>query len=365
MAKPSPPRLLVLEPYYGGSHRIFLEGLARHLDFAWERLTLPARNWKWRMRLAAPHFADLLQRAEPCETVLCSTFIDVATLRGLGPAWLRRVPVLAYFHENQFAYPVQNEDGRDVHFALTNLTTALASDRLAFNSRYNLETFLTGSEDLLRQGCDIGFPDLRARLAAKAEVLPPGLAFEEIDAEPRRPSAGPPVIVWNHRWEHDKDPESFFAALFALDRTGVDFRLIVLGESFRQVPPVFAEAAARLGHRLLHCGYARSRREYAQWLRQGDIVVSTARHEFFGLAVLEAVRAGCRPLLPARLSYPELFPAEFLYKDGELPAALKRELSAFRPLSSARAGELTDRFSWPALAPRYREWLLRRQEPFW
>lgn len=360
-APSSLPRLLVLEPYYGGSHQVFLEGLSRYLPAAWERFTLPARHWKWRMRLAAPYFADHLRRAEPAEpyeAVLCSAIVDVAALRGLGPPWLRRVPVHTYFHENQFAYPVQNEDQRDVHFGLTNLTTALASDRLAFNSRHNLETFLTGCERVLRQGCDLGFPDLRGRLAAMARVLPPGLDFTVIDAEPRRPSPGPPVILWNHRWEHDKDPESFFEALLALDRAGVEFRLLILGQSFRQVPPVFAEATARLGHRLLHCGTVRSRREYVRWLRQGDLVVSTARHEFFGLAVLEAVRAGCRPLLPARLSYPELFPQEFLYGEGELFAALKRELLAFRPLAADEADRLTARFSWPVLAPRYREWLL-------
>lgn len=49
-------RVLLVEPYGGGSHQIFLEGLQRHLagDFLFESLTLPARGWKWRMRLAAP-----------------------------------------------------------------------------------------------------------------------------------------------------------------------------------------------------------------------------------------------------------------------------------------------------------------------
>ena len=37
-------------------------------------------------------------------------------------------------------------------------------------------------------------------------------------------------------------------------------------------------------------------------------MLSTARHEFFGIAVAEALRAGCLPWLPARLSYPELLP---------------------------------------------------------
>ena len=31
---------------------------------------------------------------------------------------------------------------------------------------------------------------------------------------------GAPIILWNHRWEYDKNPEEFFAALDRLERTG-------------------------------------------------------------------------------------------------------------------------------------------------
>jgi glycosyltransferase involved in cell wall biosynthesis len=58
-----------------------------------------------------------------------------------------------------------------------------------------------------------------------------------------------------------------------------------------------------------HWGYAVDRAEYAHWLWQCDVVVSTARHEFFGLAVAEALACGCLPVLPEALAYPELIPA--------------------------------------------------------
>jgi glycosyltransferase involved in cell wall biosynthesis len=45
---------------------------------------------------------------------------------------------------------------------------------------------------------------------------------------------------------------------------------------------------------------------YWQALRAADVVVSTARHEFFGIGVVEAISAGCWPLLPDRLAYPEV-----------------------------------------------------------
>lgn len=48
-----PMRVLALEPYYGGSHRAFVDGWASRSRHDWTVLTLPAHHWKWRMRGAA------------------------------------------------------------------------------------------------------------------------------------------------------------------------------------------------------------------------------------------------------------------------------------------------------------------------
>jgi len=352
-------KILVLEPYYGGSHKTFLEGLARHLSADLDLYTLPARKWKWRMRLAAPYFAEALQNSSGgYASVLCSTFIDVATLKALAPEWINDLPVVTYFHENQFAYPVRAEDERDFHFALTNFTTALASDKILFNSRYNLESFLAGCRDFVRKAPDMKMDYRLETLRRKAIILPPGIDFSVIDRAPdRRKENQHPVIVWNHRWEHDKNPERFFEALFDLDSRGFDFGLIVLGQSFRFQPDIFEEARVKLSHRLIHFGYVESRQEYGNWLRKGDVVVSTATHEFFGMAVLEAVRAGCRPLLPNRLSYPEIFPEGFLYDEEAFLNRLIETLERKR-LTKARGEELTKRFSWESLANEYAGLLL-------
>jgi glycosyltransferase involved in cell wall biosynthesis len=354
--------ILALEPYYGGSHRSFLDGLAGVVPGNLELITLPAHRWKLRMRLAAPWLARELTRLGEKEdpagyrALLCSTFVDVAALRGLAPPWAAALPVCTYFHENQFAYPVRIEDGRDLHFGLTNFTTALATDRLAFNSTYNLESFLAGCRELSEIAPEMKLPGIEAQLRDKSTVLPPGQDFSTIDQAPEAGLRSRPVIVWNHRWEHDKNPEEFFAALFALQDSGCDFGLIVLGQSFREAPPIFAEARIRLAGRIRQFGYAETPEQYAAWLKQGDVVVSTARHEFFGISVIEAVRGGCRPVLPDRLSYPELFPAEYLYAPGELLKHLRAALSAGR-LEQETARSLTERFSWSNLGAAYREWL--------
>jgi hypothetical protein len=40
---------------------------------------------------------------------------------------------------------------------------------------------------------------------------------------------------------------------------------------------------------------------YERWLKEGTVVVSTARQENFGISMVEAISAGCIPLLPRRL----------------------------------------------------------------
>jgi len=66
-------------------------------------------------------------------------------------------------------------------------------------------------------------------------------------------------------------------------------------------------------------------------LKRGDIIISTANQENYGISVIEAILAGCFPLLPNRLSYPELIPgqyhSEYLYNgDEDLKKKIKKVL---------------------------------------
>ncbi len=357
-------RILVLEPYYGGSHKQFLDGLCHHVPAEYTFMTLPARKWKMRMQLAAPWFykqiSELEGRKKFFDTVLCSTFVDVSMLKGLLCGledWNPSTRFLTYFHENQFSYPGQLPDPSRFQFTAINFNSALVSDAIGFNTIFNYEGFLEGCRRYVKKAADMDLIWTIDAMRKKSTVLFPPLDFSCIDNMERKNNNRVPVIVWNHRWEHDKNPEDFFRALEELEKNRIDFHLILLGQKFRFYPDCFDKAMERFEKKILHCGYVESYERYISYLRQGDIVVSTAFHEFYGISVIEAVRAGCYPLLPDRLSYPELFEPRFLYREGELTNRLQETIQSRKNLNDKEIRAITDRLSWVAMKEKYRSWL--------
>jgi glycosyltransferase involved in cell wall biosynthesis len=365
---PDKKRILIIEPYFGGSHRQFLEGLEKNIAVDCILLTLPARKWKMRMQLSALWFAEEMNKMAVgqrwFDTALCSTFVDVAVLRVLLSGldgWNPGTRFCTYFHENQFAYPGR-EGEKQYHFPAINFTSALVSDRIAFNSSYNMETFIENCRKYLRKSADMDLSMVMDEIKRKSIVLYPGVDFSDLDKSPSENDQSIPVIIWNHRWEHDKNPEAFFQALYALQDQEISFRLIVVGQSFRNEPMCFQEARLRLSKQILHFGFVESRMEYIRLLKQSDVVVSTAFQEFFGISVLEAVRAGCRPLLPNRLSFPELFHKKYLYSEGELLEQLADILLERRGLDQNENIEMTKRYQWENRKEQYVRWLLSSDE---
>jgi glycosyltransferase involved in cell wall biosynthesis len=154
-----------------------------------------------------------------------------------------------------------------------------------------------------------------------------------------KPGTSPPIVLWNQRWEYDKNPEGFFRLMNRLDDAGFKFRLILAGEHFEEQPYGFDRAFERYADRILHYGYADDFAEYSSLLHMADIVVSTAVHEFFGIAILEAIYCGCHPLLPDRLSYPELVPAKLHRPLLHAPLLYSDEEDLFRTMVDLLTGK--------------------------
>jgi glycosyltransferase involved in cell wall biosynthesis len=169
-----------------------------------------------------------------------------------------------------------------------------------------------------------------------------------------------PLIIWNHRWSFDKNAPSLFYALDRIVDLGIDFQIAFLGENSGRIPETFQSARKRLGHRIVQFGYEPNRDDYLQWLMKGDVIVSTSIQENFGMSVVEAARYGCIPLLPNRLSYPEIIPTDFhsdlLYGNQkefiEKLSRILRNTSGYQLLRSRIALHIAD-FSWPHVIGDY------------
>ncbi|RXN29046.1 glycosyltransferase-like domain-containing 1 isoform X1 [Labeo rohita] len=347
-------------------------------------------------------FTPYLSKMEAMRVLFTSSVLNLAELVALRPD-LAHLKKVLYFHENQLVYPVRKSQERDFQYGYNQILSCLVADVVAFNSAFNMESFLSSMSTFMKTMPDHRPKDLDRLIRPKCRVLHFPIRFPDVTSHPEltvdseppekihnvaRPQQYPestsvtprqetfqnePVshtcgnergrlqplrIVWPHRWEHDKDPQLFFQTLLKLKERQLSFEVSVLGETFTDVPDIFSEAKEQLVDHIQHWGFMPSKEDYLKALCQADVVVSTAKHEFFGVAMLEAVHCGCYPLCPKALVYPEIFPATYLYST---PEQLCKRLQDFCKRPQLVRQHVTqvnlDAFSWDALGDCFRSLL--------
>ena len=348
----------LIEPYYGGSHRAWADGYQAASAHHIELLTLPAQFWKWRMQGGAVTLArHFLEQNRNPDVILASDMFDLTIFRALTRS--SAVPCALYFHENQLTYPQNSRQRHGWQYGFINYASALAAAAVYFNSAFHLNVFLDELPRMLKHFGDYNELATIDLIRAKSHVLSLGLDLRRFDAHQVQAEPDqPPLILWNHRWEADKNPTLFFDALFQLADEGFAFRVALAGENFKQEPHAFEEARQRLGRRVMHYGYAADFETYARLLWSADYVVSTAYQDFFGIAIVEAMYCGCVPLLPYRLNYPALIPDRFkeacLYSGDDLYGILKRHFQGDIQLEDvSHLQDFIAQFDWQAMAPQY------------
>lgn len=302
----------LLEPYHTGSHAAWADEFCRFTSHTATLFALPGRFWKWRMHGAAVTLATQYQQhGGNFDLILASDMLDLTTFQALTRRSTASVPYVLYFHENQLTYPFPPNERRDLHYGFINYASALAADRVLFNSDFHRTAFLSELPRLLKH-----FPDYSElwtvdAIARKSEVLALGVNLRRFDRyRLKKARAGSLHILWNHRWEYDKQPDISFEALYALKDAGMHFEVIVVGENFRQRPDEFREAQDRLAGHIQHFGYVKRFADYARLLWEADLQVSTAIQDFFGSSTCEAIYCNCVPVLPNRLNYPTFIPEQ-------------------------------------------------------
>ena len=322
---------------------------------------MPAVFWKWRMQGGHVILGDRLTASVaargPFDVLLTTSMTNVPALLGHARRALGTISTVLYMHENQLTYPLSPLDREDLTYSMINWTSMVTSDRVVFNSQFHHDAWFAALPEFLGRFPDERHTDLIPRAASHASVIPVGVDLRPFDAVPRV-RRDRPLVLWNQRWEYDKGPGEFAAAVIQL-AAAFDFDVALAGERYGEEPPEFIELRECLGERLVHDAHA-DVASYRRLLRSSDVVVSTARQEFFGIAITEAVYAGAFPLLPNRLVYPERIPQAHhsvcLYEnDADLVAKLGWTLGnrdeaariayALKPAMAA--------CDWSVIAPRY------------
>jgi len=310
-------RILLLSAYDAISHQHWRKGLVDAFpEHDWTVLTLPARYFNWRVRGNSLSWAfeerEILTREY--DRLIATSMTDLSSLRGLVPE-LTKIPTTVYFHENQFAYPKNHKNNHQLKTELeakvVSLYSALAVDHVVFNSVWNRYSFLQGINLFLRTMPDHVPDGVVELLSEKSSVLPVPLDEKWFSDRAER-AHSVFTVLWNHRWEYDKAPDRFLKALVELKQRGIEFKINLVGQQFRQKPEIFDQVYELLENHILNWGIVNDS-DYDSVLKSSDVVVSTALHDFQGLAILEAVAAGCVPVVPDRLAYPEFIPQEFRY----------------------------------------------------
>ncbi|KAM6348461.1 tRNA-queuosine alpha-mannosyltransferase isoform 5-T7 [Alca torda] len=331
--------VLLIEAFYGGSHKQLMDLLQEELREDCVLCTLPAKKWHWKARTAALYFTQTVPASTNYRILFASSVLNLAELAALRPD-LAKLKKVLYFHENQLAYPVQKCQERDFQYGYNQILSCLVADVVVFNSAFNMESFLTSIgkfmklipdhrpkdlEKIIRPKCQVlyfpvRFPDVSRFMpehklahlekvigvkrnggAYRSEGLPgqqksgalmktsdarresglceaqPGLCTTQHEGPPSPLTAParsgtseasesthpcqeedkqrltfnpcnilsgrdyqqrPLHVAWPHRWEHDKDPETFFKVLLKLKEKDLPFHVSVLGEAFTEIPDV-------------------------------------------------------------------------------------------------------------------------------
>ncbi len=317
------------------------------------------------MRGAAITLArQVMESGTRYDAILATDMLDLPLFQSLIRKRYSNVPIGLYFHENQILYPWSPRDsdirkGRDASYGFINYASALSADKVFFNSDFHRNAFLDALPDFLGRFPDSKNLDTQSEIADKSETLWLGLDLQGLDIEGPKPKPKDyPLIVWNHRWEYDKNPIGFFRILYQLRERGCAFNLALLGERFDEEPPYFLKAKRILGERIRQYGRLDKFQDYAQWLWEADIALVTSKQDFFGGSVVETLYCGCHPILPRRLAYTDhIDPAEhpecYYESEGDAVDCLQELISGQRWRSPAQFGKLAARYDWSARIADY------------
>lgn len=366
--------LIFLEPYDGGSHKYFINQMESLLSQSFPnlkiiRLGLSPRHWRLRLQTSHLQLAELCLREISLEEVpifFANSLMDVAAFRSLLPPQWRNASIVTYFHENQMSYPlkknqsIENERNHQRHiYPAFHLNQILASDLCLFNSNFCLRDTFSKIEDFLNTRAEFF-----SQSALKKKEIDSKVIGIPLDVPKKREFPGffqrPKRILWNHRWEHDKNPNEFLKICEGLLKENHEYGINLLGENREKENPIIERFLNLFSPQIPHHGHLAKREDYWAKVSECRLLLVTSFHDFFGISVREAICAGVIPLLPNRMVYPELIPKslheKLLYPENIGRGELQRRAIALieEGLSESESQELLSCANDPIL---HKDWI--------
>ena len=356
-------KILLIEPYYTGSHKKWAEGYKKHSSHNIKILSMKGQFWKWRMHGGAVTLAKMFNNMNwKPDLILSTDMLDLTTFLSLARTKLNGIPTAIYFHENQISYPWSPRDRdilnkRDNHYGFINYASALSADKVFFNSKFHMKTFLNDLKPFLKNFPDKNELGTVEEIKNKSEVLYLGLDFSNFKNKSDQ-KHDKPTILWNHRWEYDKNPKLFFNMMKRIKDKKIDFNLIVVGESFGNSPKIFDKAKIEFNKHIIKWGYQKSIEDYIECLFMSDIIPVTSNHDFFGISIMEAVYCNVWPILPDKLSYKELFKNKghnrnIYNSHSDLLKKIENAIIDFPQIRNESLKDVAKEYDWKKLARVY------------
>lgn len=345
-------QIAIIESFYGGSHKSWADSIQKLSANDVQIFSLEPNYWKWRLRTGAITLARKVNESNlSFDTFLVSDLIDLVLFKSLLLDKYSQSKFILYFHENQLTYPwsknFRNENAERKVFAFTNANSAFIADKVVFNSNFHRDIFFKEFRKLYLEGFDHQEDVIFDKIEIKSLVISPGINYKEL-CNFEKKLDDTPIILWNHRFEHDKNPVEFLNLLSTLKSEGLKFKLNLLGEVPDVKPEVYSEILDKFSNEIINYGYLK-KDNYIEALKNSHILPVTSMHDFFGISVVEAMSAGVFPLLPKRLAYPEHIQSEFkevcLYNNfNELISKTKKSILEFSKLPFKKISESISRY---------------------
>ncbi|MCZ0731419.1 glycosyltransferase [Mycolicibacterium iranicum] len=331
--------------YCAAGHKVFLIVPGRHHEWTTlpsgvVRVSLPARLIPFTGGYRAVHprpVTDLLEQLRPDALEVS----DRLTLRSLGP-WGQRhgVSTVMISHERLDRLAAQI-----LPMSVARAVADVANRRTAANYDAVVCTTAFAREEFDRIG------------ATNLMTVPLGVDLDQYhprwrSAAVRERWAGPDQLLLVHcgRLSVEKHPHRSIDAVAALRDSGVDARLVVVGEG-----PLRARLERQAGRLPVDfTGYIGCRDTIAGILASADIALAPGPHETFGLAALEALACGTPAVVSRTSALAEILTHDSGATADNDPRAIAHAVTTLlaRPESHRRhsARRRAEQFTWPRSA---------------